>query len=167
MRRALPFVKLICPGRLQRTGGDPMSVALEPEGAIVLSVRKTRRDMHLSIGLAVVGAILVVGAAGAEQSALRSGSVSGGLIVAALAYVGEIFVFVGLIFTGVNWWLLRRREGGPRGPPTGTPRYGASPLGATGPAPAPRTHVGCTNCGRVWPVGQYSTCPSCHAPLAG
>ncbi len=88
----------------------------EPE-TISLSVRKTRRDLRLSIALLIAGVVLLVAYFTTVTLLISSGNYTFG---AASAFVLQIIsgsasalVTVGAIFTAINYALLRRQ---PRGP---------------------------------------------------
>lgn len=80
----------------------------DPADRIVLSVRRTRRDLRISGILTIVGALLYV--VFVVSRAAFAGSTTTALVALILGSVGSLFLFVGLIFVGVNWWLLRNRE---------------------------------------------------------
>lgn len=90
----------------------PVAMVSSPAGAatdrIVLSVRRTRRDLWVSLSVAVVGAVLYA-AFDVSRAAYHGGGASVAVAVI-LGWIGSIFLFVGLIFVGINWWLLRKRE---------------------------------------------------------
>lgn len=140
-----------------------MTGGAQDDGRIVLSVRTVRRDLWVSL------AVLVVGIAFYLVSFLVRGgasSLGGALVGLVLAEAGWILILVGLLFVGVNWWLLRRREGGPRTLPP--PPLDATPPRSEvpgSPTPAWRTHVACPNCARLWPAQGLPKCPYCGSPL--
>ena len=143
-----------------------MTAADHEHDTIVLSVRRTRRDLRLSALVLGVGAgLYVLGVS--LPAATEAGDDGWSLVAALLVEAGWILVLVGLLFVGVNWWLLRQRA--PRSRPPAdvaldsTTTTDRSPT--TGQGPADRPLVACANCGRVSPAGQLTEYPSCRRPL--
>ena len=71
-------------------------------------VKRTRRDLDISIGFVAVGILSLAIAIG-----IRLGGVSGS--VASSVYVilwgfGPFLFLIGVVFVLLNWWALRRRE---------------------------------------------------------
>jgi len=78
---------------------------------IVLSVRKTRRDLQVSLGMLLAGlalwAVSFSGSVPSPGGALSPTTWSG---FSLLRNVGSLFVLVGAIFSVINWVFLRRRR---------------------------------------------------------
>jgi hypothetical protein len=86
--------------------------------SINISVRKTQRDLKVSLGLLFIGLGLAVVWMGLVFSGVLSrnystqaGSVA---LLSVLPGMSSIFILVGAIFAGINWSMLRRQRLGPR-----------------------------------------------------
>ncbi len=138
-----------------------------PQERIFLSGAKTRRDLRLSVAVTIAGALLY-GVSITVRTGFAFSDFSLLFFFVILGDVGDTLLFIGLIFTGINWWLLRRRESGPdstrgEGMVVTAKALPAPPASST--SGAARTRVACANCGSVWPAGQSSRCPKCQATL--
>ena len=138
-------------------------------GMIVLSVRRTRRDLRLSALVLGVGVGLYLLGLSLRDSTAGVRGAGWALAAALMVEVGWILVLVGLLFAAINWWLLRQRVR-ERGA-LATDRAAGDmtrndPRLPTGAMPADRPYVACPNCGRVSPAGKFPECSSCGRPLA-
>jgi hypothetical protein len=78
--------------------------------ALVLSRRKTEKDLKVSEGMLIAGVVLyiisfVLAISGA-YSQFENGF--GFFAIDILSGMASVFILIGAIFTGINWWLLRK-----------------------------------------------------------
>ena len=84
------------------------TMAADPD-ALVISRRKTEKDLKVSEGMLIAGvAIYAISLALLYRTVGQSLSASGFLLYDILAGTAGVFIFIGAIFTGINWWLLRK-----------------------------------------------------------
>lgn len=135
---------------------------------IVLSVRRTRRDLRVSalvlaagIGFYVLG-LTLHGVTGRDAGGWWP------LATAVMVEAGWILLLVGLLFVAVNWWLLRHRGRASGALSTDRTEVGGAERDATsstGSAVTERPYLACVTCGQVSPAGPATACPRCGSPL--
>jgi len=77
--------------------------------ALVLSRRKTEKDLKVSEGMLVAGvAIYAVAIALTYWASSHVPNGTGFFVLDIVSGTGSVFILIGAIFTGINWWLLRK-----------------------------------------------------------
>ena len=85
---------------------------------MTISRRKVERDLKVSLGILIVGVGLIAVWSGSAASGvlLRNDSNFANTVFLSqlLSGLGGMFVFIGALFAGINWSMLRRQRLGQR-----------------------------------------------------
>ena len=87
--------------------GSPTTAA-DPD-ALVISRRKTEKDLKVSVGMLIAGVVIyAVAIALTYWASSQLPNNAGFFVLDIVSGMGSVFVLIGAIFTGINWWLLRK-----------------------------------------------------------